>query len=98
MRLSRDEVRHVAALARLDLSDEEVDVFAEQLGLILDHANDIGALNLDGVAPTARPVAQTNVLRSDEVRRGLSRDEALSSAPAVEDNRFLVPRIVGDVP
>ncbi|MCL4446758.1 MAG: Asp-tRNA(Asn)/Glu-tRNA(Gln) amidotransferase subunit GatC [Actinobacteria bacterium] len=98
MKLSRSEVVHVANLARLDLSEVEVELFTEQLGMILEHATDIGALDLDGVEPTARPVPQENVMRQDEVRPGLDRRDVLSSAPAVESNRFLVPRIIGEEP
>ena len=97
-RLSHTDVEHVANLARLALSAEEIEQFTEQLGVILEHAEDVAALNLDGVEPTAHPLPLVNVLRPDEVRPCLDRDEVLSQAPAAEDARFRVPRILGGAP
>ena len=97
-RLTRDEVAHVAALARLELTAEELDLFTGQLAQVLDHAADVSSLDLAGVAPTAHAMAVTNVLRPDEVRPGLDRPEVLAQAPSVEDDRFRVPRILGDAP
>jgi aspartyl-tRNA(Asn)/glutamyl-tRNA(Gln) amidotransferase subunit C len=96
--LSRDDVVHVARLARLALTDEEVDRFTPQLAKVIGHAEDIAALDLDGVSPTAHPVPLQNVLRPDEPRPGSDRAEVLAAAPAVEDDRFRVPRIVGEAP
>jgi len=97
-RLTRDDVAHVAALARLELTDEELDLFTGQLAEVLDHAADVAALDLADVAPTAHAMAVTNVLRPDEVRPVLDRDEVLAAAPSVEDHRFRVPRILGEAP
>jgi aspartyl-tRNA(Asn)/glutamyl-tRNA(Gln) amidotransferase subunit C len=97
-RLTRDEVAHVAALARLELTDEELDLFTGQLAKVLDHAADVAALDLEGVPPTAHAMAVANVLRPDEPRPVLDRDEVLAQAPAVEDHRFRVPRILGEAP
>jgi aspartyl-tRNA(Asn)/glutamyl-tRNA(Gln) amidotransferase subunit C len=97
-RLTRDDAAHVAHLARLDLTDAELDLYTEQLGAVLDHAADIAALDLSGVAPTAHPLPITNVLREDVVAPSLDRDEVLGQAPAVEDGRFRVPRILGEAP
>jgi aspartyl-tRNA(Asn)/glutamyl-tRNA(Gln) amidotransferase subunit C len=97
-RLTRAEVAHVAALARLDLTDEELDLFTGQLAQVLDHAADVSSLDLAGVAPTAHAMAVTNVLRPDEVQPCVDRDEVLAQAPAVEDHRFRVPRILGEAP
>jgi aspartyl-tRNA(Asn)/glutamyl-tRNA(Gln) amidotransferase subunit C len=97
-RLSPGDVEHVAQLARLALSGDEVDQFTEQLTVILDHAQDVAALDLDGVPPTAHPLPLVNVLRPDDVRPSLDRDEVLAQAPAAEDNRFRVPRILGEAP
>ena len=96
--LSRDDVVHVAALARLDLTDDEVDRFTEQLAAVLEHAGQIRALDTDGVAPTAHPLELVNVLRDDVVTAGLDRQEVLAMAPAAEDHRFRVPRILGEAP
>ena len=95
-RITPDDVRHVAALARLALSEVEVTRLAEQLGVILEHADDVASLELEGVEPTAHPLPLQNVFRDDEVRPSLDRDEVLAQAPAVEDGRFRVPRIMRD--
>ena len=96
--LSREDVVHVARLARLDLSDEEVELFTAQLRTVLDHAADVAALDLSHLEPSSHPIALGNVLRPDEPRPSLDRDEVLAAAPDVEDYRFRVPRIVGDAP
>jgi aspartyl-tRNA(Asn)/glutamyl-tRNA(Gln) amidotransferase subunit C len=97
-RLTRDDVAHVAHLARLEITDEELDVYTEQLAAVLDHAADVAALDTSGVPPTAHPLPIVNVLREDVVEPSLDRDEVLSQAPAVEDGRFKVPRILGEAP
>ncbi len=97
-RLTREDVAHVAALARLHLSEEELDLFTGQLAQVLDHAADVASLDLAGVEPTAHAMAVTNVLRLDQPRPCLDRDEVLAEAPSVEDNRFRVPRILGEAP
>lgn len=91
--ISEEQVRHVANLARLGLTDEEVGRMGEQLGAILDSIDEIGKLDLEGVPPTANPLNLTNVLRPDEPRAELSREEALSQAPEAVDDLFAVPRI-----
>jgi aspartyl-tRNA(Asn)/glutamyl-tRNA(Gln) amidotransferase subunit C len=96
--LTRDDVAHVAALARLELSEEELDLFTGQLAEVLDHAADVASLDLAGVVPTAHAMAVTNVLRPDEVKPCLDRTEVLAQAPSVEDDRFRVPRILGEAP
>jgi aspartyl-tRNA(Asn)/glutamyl-tRNA(Gln) amidotransferase subunit C len=96
--LSRDDVIHVARLARLTLSDDEVELFTAQLRSVLDHAADVAALDLAHLEPSTRPIAVENVLRPDEPRPSLDRAEVLAAAPAVEDDRFRVPRIGGEAP
>jgi aspartyl-tRNA(Asn)/glutamyl-tRNA(Gln) amidotransferase subunit C len=96
--LSRDDVAHVAGLARLSLSAEELDMFTGQLARVIDHARDVAALDVADVPPTAHPLPIRNVYRHDEPWPGLERDEVLAVAPAVEDGRFKVPRIVGEAP
>ena len=96
--IGRDEVAHVAALARLALTEEELDRFTGQLARVVDHAADVAALDLSDVPPTAHPLPVANVLRLDEPRPGSERDEVLAAAPDVEDGRFRVPRIVGEAP
>ena len=94
--LSRDDVVHVARLARLALSDDEVERFTEQLAAVLEHAADVAGHDTAGVAPTAHPLDLVNVLRDDVPRPCLDRDEVLAMAPAVEDGRFRVPKILGE--
>ena len=96
--LSREDVVHVAHLARLDLSDEEVELFTAQLRTVLDHAADVASLDLSHLAPSSHPIALENVLRPDVPVPSLDRDEVLAEAPAVEDHRFRVPRIGGEAP
>jgi aspartyl-tRNA(Asn)/glutamyl-tRNA(Gln) amidotransferase subunit C len=96
--ISRADVEHVAKLARLALTDAEIEDLTAELGSILGHADDIEALALDDVPPTAHPLPLENVLRADDVRPTLDRDEVLAQAPAAEDGRFRVPRILGEAP
>jgi aspartyl-tRNA(Asn)/glutamyl-tRNA(Gln) amidotransferase subunit C len=97
-RITRSEVEHVAQLARLALTEDEVVALTEDLGAILEHAADVSALDTEGVPPTAHPVPLVNVLRADEARPGLPRDEVLAAAPETEDGRFRVPRILSEAP
>ncbi len=97
-KLSREDAAYVARLARIDLTEDELDLYAGQLAVVLEHAAQVAALDTTGVEPTAHPLPLQNVLRADEPRPSLDRDEVLAQAPAVEDHRFLVPRIMGDVP
>ena len=93
-RISSDDVAHVARLARLSLTPEELERFTAQLGAVLDHARDVEALDTAGVPPPAHPLPLENVFREDEPRPSLDRAEVLSQAPWVEDDRFRVPRIL----
>ena len=97
-RLSREEVAHVARLARLELTDEELDLFTPQLVAILDHAADVEDLDLDDVPPTSHPYPLANVTRPDEVRDAGIRDAVLAEAPAAEDGMFRVPPVLGEAP
>jgi aspartyl-tRNA(Asn)/glutamyl-tRNA(Gln) amidotransferase subunit C len=97
-RISADDVAHVAQLARLLLTPDELERFTEQLGAVLDHARDVEALDTAGVPPTAHPLPVTNVFREDVVQPSLDRGEVLAQAPDVEDHQFRVPRILGEAP
>ncbi len=92
--ITRADVEHVARLARLGLTDAELDSLTGELAAVLGHAADVAALDLADVAPTAHPLPLRNVLRPDVVRPGVDRGEVLAAAPAVEDDRFRVPRIL----
>ena len=96
--ISRDDVAHVAGLARLQLTEAELDTFTDQLAKVLDHARDVEALDVADVPPTAHPYPLGNVLRADEEAGCLDRDEVLAGAPAVEDGMFRVPPVLGEAP
>ena len=96
--ISRDDVAHVARLARLRLNAEELERFTLQLGDVLDHAADVAALDLDGVPPTSHPYAVGNVLRDDVPDGGIDRAEVLAQAPETEEGQFRVPPVRGESP
>ena len=89
--ISREEVLHVARLARLELAESEIEPMAHELSAVLDHIERIKELDLTGVPPTSHVVEITGQLRADEARPCLPREEALAQAPAVSDDGFLVP-------
>jgi aspartyl-tRNA(Asn)/glutamyl-tRNA(Gln) amidotransferase subunit C len=89
--IDREQVLHVARLARLELSDEEVTRMTGELSSILDHIEKIGELDLEGVEPTSHVVSVENALRADEPRPSLPRDVVLAAAPEVADDGFSVP-------
>lgn len=91
-------VEHVAHLARIALTPEEIATMTGELAAILDHATDLAALDLTDVEPTTNPMALTNVWREDAVGATLERDEVLAAAPHAEDGRFRVPSILGEAP
>ncbi len=94
--ITREQVGHLADLARIDLSDEELDHLAPQLSVILESIASIQGVAGDDVPPTSHPVPLTNVFREDVVVPGLTPEEALSGAPATDQQRFSVPRILGE--
>jgi len=98
MSVTRDEVAHLARLARLDLSEDELVQMAGQLDAILGAVARVSEVASDGVPPTSHAVPLTNVLREDVVAECLTPEQALSGAPAAEDGRFRVPRILGEEP
>jgi aspartyl-tRNA(Asn)/glutamyl-tRNA(Gln) amidotransferase subunit C len=89
--IERDQILHVAKLARLRLSDEEVERMAGELSKILEHVETMNELDLDGVEPTSHVVDLTNVLREDVPRDGLDRETALEQAPDATEDGFRVP-------
>lgn len=96
--ITREDVAHVARLARLVIDDDELDLFTGQLASILGHAADVEALDLHDVPPTAHPYPLENVVRADEVRPCLDRDEVLAQAPSAEAGMFRVPPVLGEAP
>ncbi len=94
MALSREEVLHVAELARLSLSPAEIELFTGQLNEILEYVEKLQELDTTEVAPMAHVVPLRNVFREDQVRECLPRGAVLENAPAREDGNFLVPRVI----
>jgi aspartyl-tRNA(Asn)/glutamyl-tRNA(Gln) amidotransferase subunit C len=96
MAITRAEVAHLARLSRLALSDAELDRMASQLDVILGAVARVGEVAADDIPPTSHSVPLTNVFRPDEVRPSLAPEAALSGAPAAEQGRFRVPRILDE--
>jgi aspartyl-tRNA(Asn)/glutamyl-tRNA(Gln) amidotransferase subunit C len=94
--LSRDDVAHLAHLARLELTDQELELYVGQLGVILDAVATVTDIAADHIEPTSHAVPLTNVYREDVVRPGLTHEAALAGAPAAEQGRFRVPQILGE--
>jgi len=94
--ISRDEVAHLARLAHLDLRDDELDHYSEQLDVILASVARVAEVAAADVPSTSHPIPMTNVLRPDVVTPGLTSAEALSGAPAFDEGRFRVPRILDE--
>jgi len=97
MVFTRSDVEAIAGLANLDLDDDEIDLFARQLGDILEYANQVQQFDTTGVSPTASVVTRHQADRADEVQPSLDRSEALANAPDAdrESGLFRVPRIIG---
>lgn len=94
--ISRDDVAHLARLARLDLTDDELAHYSEQLDVILSAVQRVGEVAADDVLPMSHPIPITNVFRPDERKPSLTPEAALAAAPAVEEERFRVPRILDE--
>jgi aspartyl-tRNA(Asn)/glutamyl-tRNA(Gln) amidotransferase subunit C len=96
MKITREEVAHVATLARLSLQEEEKEQYARQLDHILSYIEKLNELNTDGVEPTSHSLPLINPMREDVVKESLTQDAALSNAPEKEQGCFKVPRILSD--
>lgn len=94
MKITKKDVEHVAFLARLRLTEEEKELYSNQLERILSYMEKLRGLNTDGVEPTTHPIPITNPYREDEVLPSLSRDKALENAPEKERGYFKVPRVI----
>lgn len=95
MTISRSDVSHVAMLARLALTDEQVEKLTSELGSVLGHIDELQRLNLEGVQPTNNPLSMVNSTRPDVVVPGLSQADALLNAPDTNGTAFLIPAITG---
>jgi aspartyl-tRNA(Asn)/glutamyl-tRNA(Gln) amidotransferase subunit C len=94
VKISREQVEHVAKLARLELVEEEIATYTEQLNSILEYAAMLEGINTEDINPTAHAVPLHNVLREDEVRPSMDREKVLANAPDAENGFFKVPKIV----
>ncbi|MGE9808727.1 MULTISPECIES: Asp-tRNA(Asn)/Glu-tRNA(Gln) amidotransferase subunit GatC [unclassified Janibacter] len=94
--LTRDDVAHIAGLARIDLSESELDRMVGELGVILESVAQVQQAPVGDAEPMSHPMPLTNVTRPDEVRPSLTAEEALSGAPLAEEQRFSVPRILDE--
>jgi len=94
MALERKDVEHVARLARLELSEEEMEMYTRQLGDILGYVEQLNEADIEGVEPLAHGAHGENVFRADEVRPSLEREQALSGAPDSDGWHFRVPRVI----
>lgn len=94
MKISREQVEHVAKLARLELVEEEITTYTEQLNSILEYAAMLERIDTEDIQPTAHAVPLHNVLREDVIKPSLEREKVLVNAPEAEDGFFKVPKIV----
>ncbi|NNK84591.1 MAG: Asp-tRNA(Asn)/Glu-tRNA(Gln) amidotransferase subunit GatC [Desulfobacterales bacterium] len=95
MKISKQEVLHVADLARLELDEESIDRFAGQIGKILEYVDTLNKIDTRGITPTSHAIFLSNAFRNDEERQHLDTDVALANAPEKEDGGFIVPKVVG---
>jgi aspartyl-tRNA(Asn)/glutamyl-tRNA(Gln) amidotransferase subunit C len=94
MKIQKEDIVHVADLARLELSDGDLDTFATQVSQILDYVDTLEQVDTTGVPPTSHAIELTNAFRDDEVKAHLDRDKALANAPEKETGAFVVPKVV----
>ncbi|MEJ2096949.1 MAG: Asp-tRNA(Asn)/Glu-tRNA(Gln) amidotransferase subunit GatC [Deltaproteobacteria bacterium] len=94
MKITEDEVLHVANLARLELSKDAVEKYAVQIDKILSHVDTLKKVDTTGVPPTSHALSLTNAFRADEVQTPLEREISLANAPQKEDGSFIVPKVI----
>lgn len=94
MKITQEEVLHVAHLARLDIDPADIDRFAEQIGTILDYVDTLKQVDTIGVAATSHAITLTNAFREDEARDHLDPETALANAPEKDDGAFVVPKVI----
>ncbi len=95
MSVSKEDVKHIAVLSRLTVPENELDKFTEQFNQILDYADKMQKLDTTGIEPTASILPVSNVFREDVALPGVSHEDALKNAPAVHNDGFKVPRVIG---
>ena len=94
MKITKEEVLHVANLARLDIDMSFLDKFAKQIGTILEYVDILNQVDTEGVSPTSHAISLTNAFREDEEKEYFDRDSALANAPKKEDGAFVVPKVI----
>ncbi|MBU3949273.1 MAG: Asp-tRNA(Asn)/Glu-tRNA(Gln) amidotransferase subunit GatC [Proteobacteria bacterium] len=95
MEITKDDIIHVADLARLDMDEESIRTFTVQIGDILKYIEILNNLNTEGVPPTSHAIVLTNAFRDDEIKQHIERDILLENAPEKENGSFMVPKVVG---
>ncbi|MBU1055435.1 MAG: Asp-tRNA(Asn)/Glu-tRNA(Gln) amidotransferase subunit GatC [Proteobacteria bacterium] len=95
MKITRDDIIHVANLARLDMDEESIQKFVAQIDDILKYIETLNNINTEGVPPTSHAINLTNAFRDDEIKQNIERDALLENAPEKENGNFLVPKVVG---
>ena len=94
MKISKEDVVHVANLARLELSEDAIEIFSGQIGEILDHVDSLDRVDTQGVSATSHAISQTNAFREDDMSDAADRDLCMANAPECEDGSFVVPKII----
>ncbi|MFP4474394.1 MAG: Asp-tRNA(Asn)/Glu-tRNA(Gln) amidotransferase subunit GatC [Desulfatibacillaceae bacterium] len=94
MKITPEQVQHVARLARLDVDDDEVETFSRQLSAILDYVDALGQVDTEGVTPTSHAISLTNAFREDRVVESFAPEDILENAPESEGTEFIVPKII----
>jgi len=95
MKITKEEVIHVAELARLDVDEKSIDMFADQIGKILEYIETLNRVDTRDVIPTSHAISLTNAFREDIEKEHMERNKALANAPEKEDGYFMVPKVVG---
>ena len=95
MKITREEVIHVAKLARLEMDEKDIDTFSTQIGTILEYFETLNQVDTTDIKPTSHAIFLTNAFREDEHKEHLDRESALANAPEQEDGYFLVPKVIG---
>jgi aspartyl-tRNA(Asn)/glutamyl-tRNA(Gln) amidotransferase subunit C len=95
MKITREEVVHVARLARLNLDDEAIELYTRQLGDILSYMDTLNRVDTEGVPSTSHAIFMNNAFREDEVKESIPAEKALGNAPQAEDGSFVVPKVIG---
>jgi len=95
MKITKEEILHVAHLARLELDDAAIDKFADQIGTVLEYVDQLKTVDTEGVKPTSHAISLTNAFREDELREHLQTEKVLANAPQQVDGSFVVPKVIG---